>query len=37
MMTRSAVNFSGFQKNSSISESQSEEIGEVCISNISPA
>lgn len=37
MMMRSAVNFSGFQKNPSFSESESEEIGEVCISNISPA
>jgi len=37
MMTRSAVNFSGFQKNPSFSESESEELGEVCISNISTA
>lgn len=37
MMMRVAVNFSGFQKNPSVSESESEEIGEVCISNISPA
>jgi hypothetical protein len=37
MMTHIAVHLSGFQKNPSISESESEEIGEVCISNISPA
>lgn len=37
MMMRSAVNFSSFQKNPSVSESESDEIGEVCISNISPA
>ena len=37
MMMRVAVNFSGFQKNPSVSESESEELGEVCISNISPA
>ena len=36
-MMRSAVNFSSFQKNPSVSESESDEIGEVCISNISPA
>jgi hypothetical protein len=37
MMMSSVVNFAGFQKNPSVSESESEEIGEVCISNISPA
>ncbi len=37
MMTRIAVNFSGFQKNPFFSVSESEELGEVCISNISPA
>ncbi len=37
MMMRSAVNFAGLQKNPSVSESESEELGEVCISNISPA
>jgi len=37
MMTRLAVNFSGFQKNRSFSVSESEELGQVCISNISPA
>lgn len=37
MMMRVAVNFSGFQKNPSVSESESEELGEVCISNLSPA
>jgi hypothetical protein len=36
-MTRSAVNFAGLQKNPSVSQPESEEIGEVCISNISPA
>jgi len=37
MMMRIAVNFAGLQNNSSVSESESKEIGEVCISNISPA
>ncbi len=37
MMMRVAVNFSGFQKNPSVSESESEELGEICISNLSPA
>lgn len=37
MTMRVAVNFSGFQKNPSVSESESEELGEVCISNLSPA
>ena len=36
-MMRVAVNFSGFQKNPSVSESESEELGEICISNLSPA
>ncbi len=36
-MTRIAVNLSSFQNNPSFSEPESEEFGEVCISNISPA
>jgi len=37
MMMRSALNFAGLQKNPSVSQPESEENGEVCISNISPA
>ncbi|KAA0260016.1 MAG: hypothetical protein EDM79_18950 [Chloroflexi bacterium] len=37
MMMRIAVNFAGLQKNPSVPQSESEEVGEVCISNISPA
>lgn len=36
-MMRIAVNFAGLQKNPSVLQSESEEIGGVCISNISPA
>ncbi|GJQ36631.1 MAG: hypothetical protein JETCAE01_26410 [Anaerolineaceae bacterium] len=37
MMMRIAVNFAGLKNNSLVPQSESEEIGEVCISNISPA
>ncbi len=37
MMMDMAVKFAGLQNNPPVSESESEEIGEVCISNISPA
>lgn len=33
---RIAVNFGGLQNDQPVSQSESEEIGEVCISNISP-
>ena len=36
-MMRIAVNFGGLQNDQPVSQSDSEEIGEVCISNISPA
>lgn len=37
MMMRSALNFAGLQKSPAASQPESDEIGEVCISNISPA